>query len=350
MSTSVGIKSDLRQLAADEHDEITTAKRVVLIDTTGAPYVASGGLQPVQLKLNGTTTPATLDTSVATNNHGIPVISLAGEGLGPLAAGTGASSALTRRVVLSSDSAVNQAGTWNINNVSGVVSLPTGAATQTTLAAADTKLGSIDTKLVSGANGIKGDAYQAGTWDVRNVTGSVSLPTGASTETTLAAINTKTVAGTNGQKVDAYQAGTWTVSNLPVSAATGTGTSNASTLRTVIASDQVVKTSQQSRSLVAYALLNYTSTTSASFTAITLVPSGATVSAANEISFTDTSGQPMLLAIDTAGGTSFTVPLLAIPANGSGVLNVAIPAGSSIGVRSLGTTVTSGSLVLNILG
>jgi hypothetical protein len=36
--------------------------------------------------------------------------------------------------------AATQSGTWNINNISGTISLPTGAATETTLAAVDTKL------------------------------------------------------------------------------------------------------------------------------------------------------------------------------------------------------------------
>lgn len=39
--------------------------------------------------------------------------------------------------------AATQSGTWNINNVSGTISLPTGAATETTLNAVDTKLSSV---------------------------------------------------------------------------------------------------------------------------------------------------------------------------------------------------------------
>lgn len=39
--------------------------------------------------------------------------------------------------------AVTQSGTWNVTNVSGTVSLPTGAATQTTLASVDTKIGEV---------------------------------------------------------------------------------------------------------------------------------------------------------------------------------------------------------------
>lgn len=39
--------------------------------------------------------------------------------------------------------AATQSGTWNINNITGTVSLPTGAATETTLAAVNTKLTSV---------------------------------------------------------------------------------------------------------------------------------------------------------------------------------------------------------------
>lgn len=131
--------------------------------------------------------------------------------------------------------AATQSGTWNINNISGTISLPTGAATSalqttgnailttidadtSTLAAVDfatqTTLAAINAKLVSGTdigdvtinngagisavniqdggNTITVDgtiaATQSGTWNINNVSGTVSLPTGAATETTLASI------------------------------------------------------------------------------------------------------------------------------------------------------------------
>jgi hypothetical protein len=43
-------------------------------------------------------------------------------------------------VPVSGTVAATQSGTWNLNNITGTVSLPTGAATQTTLAAVNTKL------------------------------------------------------------------------------------------------------------------------------------------------------------------------------------------------------------------
>lgn len=120
------------------------------------------------------------------------------------AAGAGATSASTLRVVLPTDQtaipvtdnggsltvdgtvAATQSGTWNITNVSGTVSLPTGAATaanQTTLGSQTTKLndgtdtalisaagallvdGSATTQPVSGTVGVSGTVTVSGTVD-----------------------------------------------------------------------------------------------------------------------------------------------------------------------------------------
>lgn len=112
----------------------------------------------------------------------------------------------------------SQSGTWNINNVSGTVSLPTGASTsalQTTgnasLSSIDGKLNSLGQKIMTGSVPvvISSDqsaisvsqsgtwtvgrswtlssgtdsvaAVQSGTWNINNISGTVSLPTGAAT-------------------------------------------------------------------------------------------------------------------------------------------------------------------------
>lgn len=107
-------------------------------------------------------------------------------------------SALSGPVVIASDqSAVpaSQSGTWNINNVSGTVSLPTGASTSALQTTGNTSLASIDSKLntlgqktmsASVPVAIASDqtavpASQSGTWNINNVSGTVSLPTGAAT-------------------------------------------------------------------------------------------------------------------------------------------------------------------------
>ena len=112
-----------------------------------------------------------------------------------------------------------QGGVWNIQNITGTIPLPTGAATEATL-------GSIDGKITTTVNGIKvdiGASVLSGAVDSRlqdgagnditstdnggkqsldvNVTGS-ALPTGAATEITLGALNTKVVTTVDGIKVD----------------------------------------------------------------------------------------------------------------------------------------------------
>lgn len=137
---------------------------------------------------------------------------------------------------------VSQSGTWNLNNITGTVSLPTGAATETTLStlngkvtACNTGAVTISAALPAGANNI-GDvdvltlpnvtlasqanpftsaipisdnagsitvdgtvaATQSGTWNITNVSGTISLPTGAATESTLSTLNGKVTACNTG--------------------------------------------------------------------------------------------------------------------------------------------------------
>jgi len=127
-------------------------------------------------------------------------------------------------VAISGTVAATQSGTWNITNISGTVSLPTGAATaanQPTAAAlgsstsgqtGNLSLGAVSstapsyttattnalsltpagalrtdssavTQPVSGSVGISGTVActQSGTWNITNISGTVSLPTGAAT-------------------------------------------------------------------------------------------------------------------------------------------------------------------------
>lgn len=100
--------------------------------------------------------------------------------------GQKAMAASTPVVIASDQTAVpaSQSGTWNINNVSGTVSLPTGAATSALQTTGNTSLASIDTKtpaLVGGRVPVDGSGV---TQPVSAV--SLPLPSGAATEATLA--------------------------------------------------------------------------------------------------------------------------------------------------------------------
>lgn len=100
---------------------------------------------------------------------------------------------------------VSQSGTWNLNNISGTISLPTGASTAANQTTANTSLSSIDGKLpalVSGRVPVDGSGV---TQPISAA--SLPLPSGASTaanqttaNTSLASIDTKTPALVSGRQ------------------------------------------------------------------------------------------------------------------------------------------------------
>lgn len=79
-----------------------------------------------------------------------------------------------------------QSGTWNVTNISGTVSLPTGAATEATLSALNTKVTAVDTGAVvlaagSAAIGSLADTTASGTITVLDGTVQIENPGGAGT-------------------------------------------------------------------------------------------------------------------------------------------------------------------------
>lgn len=105
----------------------------------------------------------------------------------------------------------SQAGTWNINNVSGTISLPTGAATAAKQDTGNSSLASIDSKTPALGQALAAGsvpvvltadqlstltplstvaATQSGTWNINNVSGTISLPTGAATSAKQPALGT----------------------------------------------------------------------------------------------------------------------------------------------------------------
>lgn len=200
-----------------------------------------------------------------------PALSSSGSGsttisnlLGMTTLGQKTMSASLAVVIASDQSAISatQSGTWNINNISGTISLPTGAATaakQPALGTAGTPSadvitiqgitsmtavkvdGSAVTQPVSGtfwqatqpvsnAGTFAVQAAQSGTWNINNISGTISLPTGAATEATLTKlpIAQGTALGTNSgpmiQGSVTTNAPTYTTGNInPVSLTTAGG-------------------------------------------------------------------------------------------------------------------------------
>ena len=83
----------------------------------------------------------------------------------------------------------------SITNVTGTVSLPTGAATSALQTTGNSTLTTINTTLGSPfqAGGSIGNttfaSTQSGTWNINNISGTISLPTGAATNSELVTIN-----------------------------------------------------------------------------------------------------------------------------------------------------------------
>lgn len=395
----------------------------------------------------------TIDSVVPANNKGMPVVTLAGEGLGPLAVNTGAAGATTLRVVLSSDStisieedknygvvgantirtaaqignatgaaefgsgsdsaqtlrvttstrsetaitplavrltdgaafyagsteitalaisgklpatlgqklmtaslavtiasdqsalAVTQSGTWNITNITGTVSLPTGAATEVTSLAISGKLptvlgqtamaGSLAVTIANNQSAIP--ASQSGTWNINNVSGTISLPTGAATETTLSALNNK-VANDYGVSTAAIRTSAQ-IGNASGVADFNTGATSAQTLRVTLAND-----SRPASGFTPIQVINRDySSSSISGTFATL---GSTLSAiANCVTFFETGGSPII--IGWGGVDKFVIP----PGGAESPVLVTIPSATQLQIRTAdATTVTTGRFLMTVLG
>ena len=223
-----------------------------------------------------------------------------GNATGAAAFGTGARSAQTLRVTVATDDSVPVTGTfWQATQpVSGTVA-----------------------------------ATQSGTWNITNVSGTVSLPTGASTEATLAAASAKLPA-TLGQKAMAASMAVTLASDqssIPVSStpvvAFNTGTVGAT-------SQQVV---QAGRVMADKSSLAVSSITAAAYTQLI----ASTAAICSLIDVTNTTGEPMIIAV---GGAGAEVDRFYVGPAGSVLMPITIAASSRISAKSLGSTATSGYL------
>ena len=403
--------------------------------------------------LDGSVVSPTIDSGVPASNKGMPVVNLAGEGLGPLDVASGASSALTLRVVVSDDSTISieedkdygvvgantirtaaqignatgaadfgsgadsaqtlrvtpstrsetattplavrlsdgaafydgatettaqaisgqlpatlgqkpsasalavvisgdqtaipasQSGTWNINNITGTVSLPTGAATESSLVTMSGKLPltlgqklsaqSMSVTIASDQTSI--NVAQSGTWNVNNITGTVSLPTGAATESTLSALNNK-IANNYGASSGAVRVAAQ-IGNATNVADFDEGAATAQTLRVVLANESKAQGGLAPVAVITrpYSSLNVTGT----YTSL-----GAPLSAtANMVAFFETGGVPLVIGWGLVD--KFIIP----PGGSESPLPVTIPATTQLQIKTAdGSTVSTGNLYMTVLG
>ncbi len=242
--------------------------------------------------------------------------------------------------------AATQSGTWNITNISGTISLPTGAATEATLAAASAKLpATLGQKLMAAsmavtlasdqsALAVTGTFFQAtqpvsgtvaatqsGTWNITNISGTISLPTGAATETTLAAMSAK----------------------LP--AALGQTTMAASMSVAIASNQSTLPVNIQGLVSADLARIDYTGTNVTTGAYVQLIAS--TAAAAKGLFIFDSSGQTLFLAFG-AGGAE--VNKIYVVPGGNGWVDLAIPASTRLSLKAVSATASTGEINVSLLG
>lgn len=251
--------------------------------------------------------------------------------------------------------AATQSGTWNINNISGTLSLPTGAATETTLADVRTSVQLIDNAVGTVAAGTAGSNSLL-TGGVYN-SSAPTLTTGQQVALQLdSSGNLKTTATFTGSIGAVNQGTANTVANAwPILMTDGTNTASVKAASTAaVAGDKAVvvalspntptpkATGLSSANAPIYNAYASTSITTSAYTQLI----ASTTSATTWIDIFDSSGQGMILATGAAGSE---VIQAYIPPGGD-AFSFAIPASTRVAYKALTANATSGYLLLNLRG
>lgn len=267
------------------------------------------------LHVNVDSAPTTTVTGTVTANQGTSpwVSNISQFGGSNVVTGTGASGAGIPRVTVSNDSNVlaTQSGTWNVNNVSGTVSLPTGASTS-----ANQTGGGQKTQIVDGANATVGPV------------------------TTLSAVNYLPVvlasSATNAAAVPARA--------VLVAGSDGTNARNLSTDTSGNLNVVVTSTAAASRTSVNLARNVYSTTNVTTAAYVQLVASTSDIT--NQLFIFDSSGQTLVLA---TGAAASEVDKYYIVPGGNGLINLTIPASTRVSVKAVSATASSGELSVTFI-
>lgn len=259
-----------------------------------------------------------------------------------------------------------------IGNASGAAAFGTGARSAQTLRVTVATDDSVPVTDGGGALTVDGTvaATQSGTWNINNVSGTMSLPTGASTaahqvtqNANLAAIETAVegtlVVGDGGSSLTVD--GTVAASNLPTTVDTNSGAAGASTLRSVLATRHEaaatpisVRLSNGSafgnpadagRSYVTSVRNAYASTSVTTGAWVELVSSLG--SAVNGLTVFDSCGQT--LELGTGAAAAETRVALIPPGGLDGVFPLAIAASTRVSIRAVSGNCTVGEIDINFL-
>lgn len=239
--------------------------------------------------------------------------------------------------------------------------LPTGASTSAIQTTQQTSLNSIDTKLTTVA--IRAlttadfvSAAQSGTWNLTNISGTISLPTGASTSalqstgnTSLASIDTKLVQFALGAGTVASSLRTFSIpGNVAGIADFGAGATSAQTQRVALANESLPSTGTTPVQIVSATQKSYIiDMASTNMTTAYLQIIASTPGVINSFEVFNGSGEPMFLATGAAAAeiSQYVIP----PGGTTGFVMLAIPAGTRIAVKTFANTVSSGYFILNTL-
>ncbi len=276
--------------------------------------------------------------------------------------GSGVLSAQTLRVVLATDQptvpvsiagtvtisgtvAATQSGTWNINNVSGTVSLPTGAATEATLAtraseatlatrASETTLSALNTKVTLGSTA-------AAT--------AISVNLSTRQEAAATPVATRPGDGTNFGLTSNLTAAQQTLSTgnaLPVEKAIIMGWDGSNHREVAVdgSGNFVVSTTAAGLSKVDLIYYDYGggSVTTSAYTQIL----ASTASASKGIQIFDSSGQGMILAV---GGVGAEVDTFYIEPGGPGYVTLAIASTVRLSLKAKTATASVGFFMATTL-
>lgn len=303
------------------------------IDSSGnIKTAATVSSSAVSFTLDSSSQLVTEDTSVPANNHPLPVklMNASGE--------VGTSSHPVRiDPTGTTPQPASQSGTWNVTNVSGTVSLPTGASTAAKQDTGNTSLSSIDTKVSTSNTSLSSIDTKTSTSN----TSLSSIDTKVSTSnTSLSSIDGKL--GSLGQKAMTGSAPVVLASDqaaIPMKNQDGSGNAITSA---AVGSNRGIHSINLGSTVVTTVRNDYTSTGVTTGAWVQLVAS--TSAEIQSLEIFDSSGQT--LELGTGAAASETRLLLVFP-GGNGKISVRIAASTRISIRAVSASASVGELDIN---
>jgi hypothetical protein len=220
--------------------------------------------------------------------------------------------------------ASSQSGTWDINNVSGTVSLPTGASTSALQTTSNGSLSSIDSKVPSNLTVSSTRLLVDGSGVTQPISAAaLPLPAGAATATGLTTINTTLgspfqAGGSIGNTSFAStQSGTWNITNISGTVSLPTGAATSANQATEISSLSTIATN--TGNIPAKGLASVANSTPVAFpnaTSLTTSAFNSTTGVINTDLLTGTTSG----WFDAAGYTSFTASIYTTTTVTAGVI------------------------------